>query len=43
MVVFLLMALALLVAFTLAPIILYTLYRLDGGKQSIKQFYKGVF
>lgn len=43
MIVFFVVVLALLIAFLIAPLILYILYRMGGGKQSIKQFYKGVF
>lgn len=43
MAIFLILALAMVAAFTVAPFVLYALYRLDGGKRSVKQFYRGVF
>lgn len=43
MIIFLIVALAMVAAFTVAPFVIYAFYRMDGGKQSIKQFYKGVF
>lgn len=43
MAIFLILALAMAAAFTVAPFVLYALYRLDGGKKTIKQFYKGIF
>lgn len=42
MVIFSILALAMVIAFTVAPFVLYALYRLDGGQKTIKQFYKGV-
>lgn len=43
MIVCLIVVLAMLTTFLTAPFILYILYRMDGGKKTLHQFYKGVF
>ena len=43
MILFLVLALAITAAFIVAPFVVYALYRMDGGKKTLHQFYKGVF